>query len=109
MAKRAGMSLRSRGINASEEEKAAAPKTKPAPAKPKATQSKVIRDSFTMLPSDQESIDDVIEKAMRAGARTNKSEVIRAGIQALKSMNQGDLVNALNKVERIKTGRPKTK
>jgi len=108
--KRAPASLRSLAINKKqEEEKTAAAPAKKVSAPAKKTQSRVIRDAFTMLPSDQERIDDVIEKAGKAGTRTNKSEVIRAGIQLLYSLNQGDLAKAINSVEKIKTGRPKTK
>ena len=83
-------------------------KTKAVKAKPKpAPRVKVIRDSFTLPEPDYELISKVKKECMKAGVEANKSEIIRAGLKILAAMNQGQLRDAIGKIERVKTGRPK--
>ena len=79
-------------------------KTKKAAPKP---QEKVIRDAFTMPESDYGLIKTIQDKALKSGMVVNKSELIRAGLKALNGMNTTLLKQAINKVEKVKTGRPK--
>jgi hypothetical protein len=68
---------------------------------------RVIRDSFTMPQPDYELIPVLQQQAMRVGKGVNKSEIIRAGLHALSIMSEGEFLAAIEKVEKVKTGRPK--
>ncbi|MFO1226766.1 hypothetical protein [Roseateles sp.] len=106
--------------------KSAAPKrsAKPAPApavakpKPDATTPKtgkkqpkprpvLVRDSFTMPESDFALIDTLKATALRAHRAAKKSELLRAGLQLLATLEAEALAAALGKLEHVKTGRPK--
>ena len=78
---------------------------KPA-AKPKAKE-KLVRDSFTMPRSDFELIALLKERALTFKRPTKKSELLRAGLQALAGLNQKQLQAALDGLPLLKSGRPK--
>lgn len=67
--------------------------------------SKVIRDSFTMPEEDYGLIEPLKLRCMRAGVGVNKSELLRAGLQALTQMPDGELTKFLSRLERVKPGR----
>jgi hypothetical protein len=67
---------------------------------------KVIRDSFTMPLSDRELIQTIKKRCMRAGVDTNKSEILRAGLAALDTMHDKELVALFEGLTKVKTGRP---
>ncbi len=69
---------------------------------PKAKKPKLVRDSFTM-PEDEYRQIAALKKRM---AGVKKSELLRAGIALLASLNDAQLTATLAKVVRIKTGRP---
>jgi hypothetical protein len=89
----------------------AAPATKPAPAdKPKVEKQKkpkLVRDSFTIPKTEYAAIDALKQRATKLGQSPKKSEVLRAGIMLLASLNDNALLGALAQVPAIKTGRPK--
>jgi predicted component of type VI protein secretion system len=89
--------------------KAAAPLAKPAaPAKPvKPPKAKLVRDSFTMPQSDFALIAALKDRALGFKRPTKKSELLRAGLQALAGLNDGALQTALNALAPLKPGRPK--
>lgn len=66
---------------------------------------KVIRDSFTLPYDDYQLIELIKDRALKASVSVNKSEVIRAGLLALQSMSEKDLLIALNSITKIKSGR----
>ena len=68
---------------------------------------KMVRDSFTLPENDYALIEKIKIHCMKAGIDANKSEIIRAGLHVLSSMNQNDLKNSMSLVNRIKPGRPK--
>jgi hypothetical protein len=68
---------------------------------------KVVRDSFTMPESEYQKINDIKEACLKAGRHVKKSEVLRAGLQALVNMDEAQLQAALAGLETIRTGRPK--
>ena len=68
---------------------------------------KVVRDSFTMPQPDYELIPVLQQQAMKIGKGINKSEIIRAGLHALILMSEHEFLATIEKVERVKTGRPK--
>ena len=78
---------------------------KPA-VKPKAKE-KLVRDSFTMPRGDFELIAVLKERALTFKRPTKKSELLRAGLQALAAMNQKQLQTALDSLPLLKSGRPK--
>lgn len=85
---------------------------KPAkPAKPEAKPPKVrprlVRDGFTMPESDFSLIGTLKARALGAAHPAKKSELLRAGLQALSAMDTPTLVAALSRLEPVKTGRPK--
>ncbi|MDH4286613.1 MAG: hypothetical protein OEV26_04240, partial [Gallionella sp.] len=45
--------------------------------------AKIVRDSFTMPQSEYQKIADIKETCLKAGIHVKKSEVLRAGLQAL--------------------------
>ena len=87
--------------------KTAAQKPAAAPAKPlKDKKVKVVRDSFTIPKSELLQIGESKKRALALGVEIKKSELIRAGLQALTSMNDAAFKKALSNVPTIKTGRP---
>ena len=92
--------------------KAAAPAPAPVAAvvmpEPKhKAKDKLVRDSFTMPRSDFELIALLKERALTFKRPTKKSELLRAGLQALAALNQKQLQTALDRLPLLKSGRPK--
>lgn len=86
----------------------AAPKAAAAPARPaKPPKAKLVRDSFTMPQSDFALIAALKERALGFKRPTKKSELLRAGLQALAGLNDAALQAALNALAPLKPGRPK--
>ena len=85
--------------------KAPPPAPEPVPAPQK---SSVVRDTFSLPPSDYALIDVLRRTAAKEGRiSTSKSEVIRAGLQALHLLEGQILIQALNRLEKILPGRKK--
>lgn len=84
-----------------------APKSEPkkpkVQAKPK---PKVVRDTFSFPEDDYALIEAVKVKMAKRGKILNKSEIIRAGLHALKKMKVADLDVAAEAIDKVKTGRP---
>jgi len=80
---------------------------KPAP-KPKPEKPKVVRDCFTIPEADYNLITTIKEKCLKFGFDTNKGEIVRAGLKVLAELKADELRRAVESVERVKTGRPKT-
>lgn len=95
-----------------------APTASPAPARPaaapasekplKAKKPKLVRDSFTIPKSEYAVLDELKLRAAKLAHPIKKSELLRAGIKALTGMTDKALLEALQAVPAIKTGRPKT-
>ncbi|MET0349372.1 MAG: hypothetical protein ABW067_06270 [Rhizobacter sp.] len=84
------------------------PVAAPAPEKaPKPAKQKLVRDSFTMPSSDFALIDSLKERALGFRRPTKKSELLRAGLQALAALTDAQLQAALGRLEPLKTGRPR--
>lgn len=87
-------------------------KAKAAPAattEPKAPKEKLVRDSFTMPRSDFALIDQLKERALAFKRPTKKSELLRAGLQALTGLSDAQLKSVLAALTPLKAGRPKNK
>ncbi len=79
-----------------------------APAKPaKAHKPKLVRDSFTMPKDEYQVLDALKRRALGLEKHVRKSELLRAGVQALAAMNDSAFLKAIGGVPTLKTGRPK--
>ena len=67
---------------------------------------KVVRDSFTMPQSDYAKIGELKQLCIKNGLHVKKSELLRAGLQALGKMSATQLKSVMSGLEQIKTGRP---
>ena len=89
---------------------APAPTPMPLPTLPELkhkAKEKLVRDSFTMPRSDFDLIALLKERALTFKRPTKKSELLRAGLQALAALNQKQLQTALDSLPLLKSGRPK--
>ena len=87
--------------------KTAVKPTVKAVAKPaKEKKIKVVRDSFTIPKTELLQVGDMKKRALTLGVAVKKSELIRAGLSALASLNDAAFKKALASVPTIKTGRP---
>jgi hypothetical protein len=68
---------------------------------------KLVRDGFTMPAGDFALIARLKQTAVEAKRETKKSELLRAGLHVLASLDAKALVATLNALEPIKVGRPK--
>lgn len=69
---------------------------------------KLVRDSFTIPKSEYLALDELKARSIDLARPTKKSELLRAGLMALKRMSNSEFLAALAQVPPIKTGRPKT-
>jgi hypothetical protein len=77
------------------------------PAKPPKLHRKPVRDSFTMPEADFALIATLKARALAGARETKKSELLRAGLQALAALDSAGLLAALGALEPVKIGRPK--
>lgn len=77
-------------------------------ASPKASiRKKVIRDNFSMPEEDYTLIEEIRQRLIREHAVVkNKSEVLRAGLKLLQSLDTESLLEAADEVVALKPGRP---
>ncbi|MBA4342897.1 MAG: hypothetical protein C0423_12190 [Methylibium sp.] len=79
---------------------------KPAKAAEK-PRAKLVRDSFTMPEMDFALLDQLKARALELKRQAKKSELLRAGLQALAALAPTQLLQALERLAPVKTGRPK--
>ena len=84
----------------------ATPNAAPTPV-PAKSRAKLVRDSFTMPEADFAVIATLKSRALGARRAAKKSELLRAGLRALAGLDATALVAALDRLEPVKTGRPK--
>lgn len=77
-----------------------------ATAAPALATGRVIRDSFTMPEKDYDLIGEIRTRCLGKNLMVNKSEVMRAGLQALCEMSDEQLATLMRSLEKVKTGRP---
>ena len=94
--------------------------TRKAPAQPKAKavtsaqpavetkpkKPKLVRDSFTFPKDEYQAIAGLKQKALGLKHSAKKSEILRAGLKLLSSLNDKAFLAALTNVPALKTGRP---
>ncbi|MBC7993651.1 MAG: hypothetical protein H7Z15_10455 [Rhizobacter sp.] len=68
---------------------------------------KLVRDSFTIPKSEYLVLEVLKVRAVKLTRPAKKSELLRAGIQALSQMTDKAFLAALDSVPSLKTGRPK--
>ena len=85
----------------------ARPAAAPAAAKEPKVKAKLVRDSFTMPQADFALIGALKERAIGFKRPAKKSELLRAGLQALAGLNDTALKAALDALAPLKPGRPK--
>jgi hypothetical protein len=95
-------------VKAEKVEKVAKPVKPAKAAKPAKAEKpeKLVRDSFTIPRAEYTQLQDLKTRAATLGKPAKKSEVLRAGIQALKALDDAALLAVLAQVPVIKTGRP---
>lgn len=94
-------------VPAAKAEKAEKVKKAAKPKKAPKVRPLLVRDSFTMPEADFALIGTLKARALAGQRETKKSELLRAGLQALAAMDSPTLLATLNALEPIKTGRPK--
>lgn len=80
-------------------------KAKPV-AETKTKKPKLVRDSFTFPKDEYQAIAALKVKALGLKQSVKKSEILRAGLMLISSLNDKSFLAALNKVPALKTGRP---
>ena len=68
---------------------------------------KLVRDSFTIPKDEYVTLSDLKLRSARLDREAKKSEVLRAGIEALSKMSEAMFSAALDAISSLKTGRPK--
>ena len=81
----------------------------PAAAQPVAQNAKVVRDGFTMPQADYDLLKALKAQCLKAGVEVKKSELLRAGVQALAALSMADLAARLKALSPVKAGRRKSK
>ena len=76
------------------------------PAAP-AERAKLVRDGFTMPEADYALFKELKNRLHGVKREAKKSELLRAGLQALALLKAEDLAAALDRLEPVKTGRPR--
>lgn len=71
-----------------------------------AKKPKLVRDSFTFPETDYAQIAALKQRALNAGREIKKTEVLRAGLALLSGLSDGDLLSALDGIDKLKPGRP---
>jgi hypothetical protein len=79
---------------------------KPAKQTNKEKRPKLVRDSFTMPENDYSKIKSLKLRCLQMGLEMKKSELLRAGLLALETLDDTELRVTLDTIEKIKTGRP---
>ena len=72
----------------------------------KARKPKLVRDSFTIPKTEYAVLEELKLRAAKLGRPTKKSEVLRAGVQALAAMGDAAFLATVGAVPAVKTGRP---
>lgn len=72
----------------------------------KTRKPKLTRDSFTMPSAEYAAFDAIKKTALQTGKAVKKTEILRAGLMLLSTLDAATLVKVLDAVPNLKTGRP---
>ena len=88
---------------------ASAPASEPEPAQTGTSKERVrlVRDSFTLPEADYALIAALKARALGSQRHAKKSELLRAGLRVLAGLDAKTLVQTLDRLEPVKTGRPR--
>ena len=103
---RAAVKPAQKTVGAAVRARSAAAKPVGAPKADKPRKAKLVRDSFTIPKSEFTVLQELKQRAGKAGTAAKKSEILRAGIKSLAAMNDAAFAAAMAAVPPIKTGRP---
>ena len=67
---------------------------------------RVVRDSFSFPTHDHQRIDALLSDVLRHGIRSNKSEIVRAGLIAFEQLPADKRNQIVQSLEKPKQGRP---
>jgi hypothetical protein len=70
--------------------------------------ARVVREAFTIPESEHGQIEEVRSRLLGQAVAVSKSEILRAGLSLLYQLDDQELVVTVEKLDRVKTGRPKT-
>ena len=76
---------------------------------PPADDLKVVRDGFTMPQADYDLLKTLKAQCLDAGVAVKKSELLRAGVQALAALPAKALIERMRALPAVKAGRKKYK
>lgn len=79
---------------------AAHPPVPPATASPG-----VARLAFSLPPDEAARVEDLLLRAAHAGARLNRSEIVRAALNVLAGLSDDEFAQTVVRVKRLKPGR----
>ena len=81
------------------------------PTKPNATietvDTKVVRDGFTMPKGDYDLLKSLKAQCLASGVDVKKSELLRAGVQALATLPAAELLKRMRALPAVKAGSKK--
>lgn len=80
--------------------KAVAPEVRPV--------ERVVRETFTIPEAEHTQVEAIRGRMLGKAVAVTKSEVVRAGLLAISELDDKSLVALFNRLERVKTGRPKS-
>jgi hypothetical protein len=105
-AKKSSIVKSSEAIETNEAVKTVESDATPPIKKSKIVKAKVIRDSFSFPEQDYLKISELKKTCLAAGIHVKKGEILRAGLHLLTQLNLTELKQAVEKVEKVQTGRP---
>jgi hypothetical protein len=74
---------------------------------PTPPEKKLIRDTFSLPADDYELIALLQQRCLQSAVSVMKSELVRAGLKVLHAMSDEQLIQAVEKVEKLKRGNPR--
>ena len=74
--------------------------------RPQPPHEKVIRDSFSLPSDDYVLLRTLRDRGLKSGVHVNKSELVRAGLQVLQALPESEFLAAIQRLQKLKTGRP---
>ena len=80
---------------------------KPESAASEAAHQKVVRDGFTMPKADYDTLKSLKAQCLKSGVDVKKSELLRAGVQALAGLPAKELLDRMRALPAVKAGRKK--
>jgi hypothetical protein len=106
--KKSSMTKSSEAIETTEALEAVETEEKPAVKRVKIVKANVIRDSFSFPEQDYLKISELKKTCLAAGFHVKKGEILRAGLHLLTKLNLDELKQAVEQVEKVQTGRPRS-